>query len=383
MVELVRSDSQFLIGGLVDYNALIRKELDVMTPYAPGLRASELKKRFGRDRFIKLSSNEHPAGPVPEALRAMAALSSRLNRYPDGSGRALKRRIAKWLDVDRANVAIGAGSNELIRLIAQAVLRPGDEVVFSWPSFVVYPMVAQMFGAIAVRVPLNETDTHDLEMMLQAITERTKLVFLCNPNNPTGTIYHRLSFERFLSKVPEHVLVVADEAYFEFVTDEHFPDALEYFDGSRPLCVLRTFSKIYSLAGLRIGYGVLPEPVRIAIDKLREPFNTNMLGQIAAYYSLTAYDEIDRRIQENAECRARLCEAFDALGFEYAMPHANFVYLKSDRPMELFEALLGEGIIVRDFGDTPALRVSIGFPEDIDAAVEAFENVADRLGGKE
>lgn len=367
----------------MDYNALIRKELDGMTPYVPGLRASELKKRFGRDSFIKLSSNEHPAGPVPEALRAISVLSSKLNRYPDGSGRALKRRIAKWLDVDRANVAIGAGSNELIRLIAQAVLRPGDEVVFSWPSFVVYPMVTQMFGATAVRVPLNETDTHDLDMMLQAITERTRLVFLCNPNNPTSTIYHKLSFERFLGKVPEHVLVVVDEAYFEFVTDEHFPDALEYFDGSRPLCVLRSFSKIYSLAGLRIGYGVLPEPVRIAVDKLREPFNTNMLGQIAAYYSLTACDEINRRIQENAECRARLCEALDVLGFEYATPHANFVYLKSDRPIELFEALLGEGIIVRDFGNTPALRVSTGSPEDIDAVIEAFENVVDRLGKKE
>lgn len=381
MAELVKEDSRLLIGGPVDYSALIRKELDDMTPYTPGLRASELRKRFGRDDFIKVSSNEYHAGPVPEALRAIAALSSRVNRYPDGSARALKRRIAKWLDVDHANVAVGAGSNELIRLIAQAVLRPGDEVVFSWPSFVVYPMVAQMFGATAVRVPLSETDTHDLDRMLQAITERTRIVFLCNPNNPTGTIYHRLAFERFLSEVPEHVLVVADEAYFEFVTDEHFPDALEYFDGSRPLCVLRTFSKIYSLAGLRIGYGVLPEPVRVAVDKLREPFNTNMLGQIAAYYSMMAYDEIDRRTRENAECRTRLCEAFDELGFEYAASQANFVYLKCDRPKELFEALLGEGIIVRDFGDTPALRVTVASPEDTDAVIEAFESASARLGG--
>jgi len=264
-------------GGHVDWDTLIRDELGPMVPYAPGLRGSEVREQCGCEVIHKLSSNENPYGPVPAAIEAMAALAPRLNRYPDGSARSLKAALAKHLGVAIQNIAVGNGSNELLRLIAQAVLRPGDECVFSWPSFVVYPMVTQLMGATSVKVGLNEGQAHDLDAMLDAITDRTRLVFLCNPNNPTGTIYGRDAFDRFMRAVPEHVLVVADEAYFEYVTSAEYPDSLTWFDGERPLCVLRTFSKIYSLAGLRVGYGVFPEPMVTALNKTREPFNVSSI----------------------------------------------------------------------------------------------------------
>ncbi|MDZ4180466.1 MAG: histidinol-phosphate transaminase [Coriobacteriia bacterium] len=364
----------------MDFDALIRPELEPMVPYAPGLRVSEVRKRSGKETILKLSSNEHPCGPFPSAIRAMEAVLPRLNRYPDGSARTLRTRLSKGLGVGFDQVVVGNGSNELIRLIAQAVLRPGDEVVFAWPSFVVYPMVTQMFGATAVKVPLNASDGYDIPAMLAAITERTRLVFLCNPNNPTGTIYQKIAFEHYLDQVPDHVLTVVDEAYFEFVEDEQYPDTLRYFDGSRPLCTLRTFSKIYSLAGLRIGYAVVPEQLRVALDKLREPFNVDTVAQIAAYYSLADGAEVERRRRENQEQKTYLYASFDRLGIDYVPSETNFVYFKTEKPVEVFQALLEEGVIVRDFGNAPALRVGVGTPEDTEITVAAFEAVLEKLG---
>ena len=371
-----------LDGGLVDWDRLIRDELAPMVPYAPGLRASEVREQCGCDVIHKLSSNENPYGPVPLAVDAMTALLPRLNVYPDGSARALRGALASHLAVEASNVVVGNGSNELIRLIAQAVLRPGDECVFAWPSFVVYPMVTQLMGATAVRVGLTEGQVHDLDAMLQAITDRTRLVFLCNPNNPTGTIYTRADFAKFMDQVPDDVLVVVDEAYFEYATDKEYPNALEWFDGIRPLCVLRTFSKIYSLAGLRIGYGVLPEQMVLAVNKIREPFNVSSVSQVAAYYSLQDGPEIARRREVNAEQRAVLTRAFDRLGVRWFPSETNFVYILTDTPVELFRELLAFGVIVRDFGTAPALRVGVGSPDGTAATVAAFEgalaNMADR-----
>lgn len=362
------------------WERLIRAELEGLVPYAPGLRASQVRERSGRSEILKLSSNEHPAGPVPLAREAMRAVLGRLNRYPDGGAVALRRKLASRLGVRFEEVAVGNGSNELLRLLAQAVLRPGDEVVYAWPSFVVYPMVVNIFGARHVRVPLDEDEVHDLDAMAEAVTENTRLVFLCNPNNPTGTIYTRAAFERFLDRVPEHVLVVLDEAYFEFVTREDYPDGLRYFDGSRPLVVTRTFSKIYSLAGLRIGYAIAPEPLVRAIDALREPFNVNTVAQVGAYYSLDDEAEVERRRAENQEQKTYLYSGFDRLGIRWVPSETNFVYVKTKRPVEVFQALLEEGVIVRDFGNAPALRVGVGTPKDTRRTIEAFEAVVARLG---
>jgi histidinol-phosphate aminotransferase len=364
----------------MDWDDLIREELAPMVPYAPGLRASEVRERSGRDSILKLSSNENPYGPVPAALEAIEAVLPRLNVYPDGSARALKERLAEKLGVSTDHLVVGNGSNELLRLVAQAVLRPGDEVVFAWPSFVVYPMVTQLMGATAVRVPLTSGEVHDLDAMLSAITEKTRLVFLCNPNNPTGTIYDRDAFVRFLEGMPPHVLVVVDEAYFEYATSESYPDTLEWFDGKRPLCVLRTFSKIYSLAGLRVGYGIFPPEMVAALNKIREPFNVNTVAQVAAYYSLADEVEVVRRRTENAEQKERLYECFERLGIPYVRSETNFVYILTEKPVELFEALLSHGIIVRGFGTAPALRVGVCTPEGTSETIAAFEAVIDELG---
>jgi histidinol-phosphate aminotransferase len=364
----------------VDYDALIRAELGPMRPYAPGLRASEVRELSGRDEVRKLSSNENPYGPVPGALAGMRAVLSKLNVYPDGSVRALKRRLCEHLQVASENLVVGNGSNELIRLIAQAVLAPGDECVFAWPSFVVYPMACQLMGATEVRVPLAEGEVHDLVAMADAITERTKLIFLCNPNNPTGTIYSRTEFEAFLDKVPEDVLLIIDEAYFEYATSTEYPDGLTYFDGLRGLGVLRTFSKIYSMAGARIGYGVLPEPLVSAVNKIREPFNVNTIAQVGAYYSLDDQAEVCRRRDENQEQKTHLYACFDRLGISYVPSETNFVYVHTDKPVEVFQALLSHGVIVRDFGSAPALRVGVGSPEDTKVTIAAFDGVVAKLG---
>ena len=362
------------------WDHLIREELADLTPYAPGLRASQVRERSGRDVILKLSSNEHPCGPSPLARQAIEAVLPRLNRYPDGGSVALREKLAARLGFELAEVTVGNGSNELLRLCAQAVLRPGDEVVYAWPSFIVYPMVTNIFKATHVRVPLGEDAAHDLEAMLAAITDKTRLVFLCNPNNPTGTIYHRDAFERFLERLPAHVLLIVDEAYFEFVTDERYPDGLHYFDGVRPLVVLRTFSKIYSLAGLRVGYGVAPEPLVRAIDTLREPFNVSSVAQIAAYYALDDEAEVRRRRAENQEQKTYLYSCFDRLGISYVPSETNFVWVHTKKPVEVFQALLSQGVIVRDFGVTPALRVGVGTPDDTKATIAAFEAVVAELG---
>jgi len=364
----------------VDWAAMIRPELDGMKPYAPGLRASEVRARCGRDEVCKLSSNEYPLGPVPRAIEAMTAVLPHLNRYPDGSVRALTAKLGEHWGVDERFITVTNGSNELLRLIAQVVLRPGDEVVYAWPSFVVYPIVTRLFGANAVSVPLTPDARHDLPAMLAAVTERTRLLFLCNPNNPTGTIYSRAEFDAFLAALPEHVLLVLDEAYFEFVDDAEYPDGLTYFDGERPIVVARTFSKIYSLAGARVGYGFLPPALKAAVDAAREPFNVNSVAQVGAYYSLEDQPEVVRRKHENREQKTYLYSCFDRLGIAYVPSHANFVWVKTERPVEVFEELLREGVIARGFGDTPALRLGVGEPEDTRRTIAALEAIVGRLG---
>ncbi len=364
----------------MDWDALIREEVKPLVPYAPGLRVSEVRERSGRERIVKLSSNESPYGPFPSAIRAMQEVLPRLNRYPDGGARSLRERLADKFAVDKANISLAAGSNELLRLIAEARISPGDEVVFAWPRFIVYPAVTQIFGGTAVRVPLSADEVHDLDAMADAVTEKTKIVFLCNPNNPTGTMYRGNEFARFLERVPESVPIVVDEAYYEYVTDDDYPRTLDYFDPNGRIVVLRTFSKIYSLAGLRVGYGIVPTALARAIDQVREPFNVSSVGQVAAYYSLADEAEVERRRRENQEQKAYLYSCFDRLGVKYVLSETNFVWVKTERPVEVFEALLQEGIIVRAFGPTPALRVGVGTPEETRMACEAFEAVVDKLG---
>jgi histidinol-phosphate aminotransferase len=364
----------------VDWDEFIRPELAGMKPYAPGLRASEVRERTGRDDVSKLSSNEYPLGPVPLAVEAMAAVLPHLNRYPDGSARALKAALAAHWGAEERFLSVTNGSNELLRLIAQAVLRPGDEVVYAWPSFVVYPLVTRMFGGTAVPIALTSDECHDLPAMLAAVTDRTRIVFLCNPNNPTGTIVRREEFEAFLAALPSHVLLVMDEAYFEFVDDPEFPDGMRYFDGERPIVVARTFSKMYSLAGARVGYGFMPAPLAAAVDAIREPFNVNTVAQIGACYSLKDQPEVVRRKQMNREQKTYLYSCFDRLGISYVPSQTNFIWVATQRPTEAFEDLLREGVIARGFGDTPAIRLGVGTELDTQRTIAALESIVGRVG---
>jgi len=359
----------------MNWTDFIRAHVHPMAPYAPGMREEQVCEIAGTDDLVKVSSNESPFPPFQSAQEAGARVLEELNRYPDGGSNELKSALSARLAVSADNLVVGNGSNELLILLAYATVGEGDEIVYGWPSFIVYPLMGQLTGATTVQVPLNAREEFDLDAILDVITPATKLVLLCNPNNPTGTCYTKEQFSAFMDAVPDHVLVVVDEAYCEFVVNEQYPNALDWFDGERPLCVLRTFSKIYSMAGARCGYGIMPHDLICALDKVRAPFNVNNVAQAMAIASLADEAELDKRILVNAEQRDRLQEAFDRLGIAYAPSQTNFVWIHAENAQELFDALLKKGVIVRSFGQGNALRVGIGSPEETSRIIEAFEQL--------
>lgn len=359
----------------MNWNTFFRKNLEIMHPYAPGLRGSEVREKTHCDEVLKISSNENPYPPFPRALEAGAQILQHLNRYPDGSSRDLRKRLSEKYNVNSENIIVGNGSNELLVQIAESCLMPGDEVVYCWPSFIVYRIGCQLMGATPVELPLDEHGSFDLDAILGAITEKTKIVFLCNPNNPSGNIYNKQAFERFMNNVPEHVLVCVDEAYAEYCTDEDYESAMSHFDAKKSLVILRTFSKIYSLAGARVGFAIAPVEVVEALDKIREPFNTNTVAQAMAYYSLDDSAELDRRVKENEHARAMFAEALTSWGMDFVSSHTNFVFVYFKNPQEVFDALLAEGIIVRNFAHAGALRIGIGTAQDTKRLISAFEKL--------
>lgn len=352
-----------------------RAALERIDPYRAGKRASEIRHELNLERVIKLSSNESPFPPVKQASKAINQALIGLNRYPDGACGLLKGKLAAHLDVPSETLIVGNGSNELLRLLAQVVLEPGDEVVMASPSFIVYPIVAEMTGASAIKVPLEDF-AHDLSGMAAAITSKTKLIFICNPNNPTGTIVSADDCRKFMESVPKDVLVCFDEAYHEFVADPAYGTALGLRNDFENIVVLRTFSKIYGLAGARIGYGVAPPEVAEAIDKVREPFNVNLLGQIGAYYSLDAQHEIRRRAEVNRRERKTVEAALDGLNFERAVSQTNFVYFDPGiSAAEAFDRLTRHGIIVRAFSQGDHIRATLGTPQENRRLLAALEHL--------
>ncbi|MEW6189057.1 MAG: histidinol-phosphate transaminase [Actinomycetota bacterium] len=359
-------------------NDICRPELDGLKPYKPGKPISEVQCELKLKKVIKLASNESPYPPFPRAIAAVERIFRDLNRYPDANCTALKGRLASFLDVPEPNIMIGNGSNELIRLIANAVLNPGEEVIFAKPSFIVYPTVTRMMGGICREIPLNNF-RHDLPAMLKAISEKTKMIIICNPNNPTGTIVFEDEVSEFLEKIRGGVVVVFDEAYFEYVEDERYPDGIDYFRQGKLVAILRTFSKIYSLAGFRIGYGVAPNFLVEAVSKIREPFNVNALAQVAALASLDCQDEVIRRKRLNAEGKRYLYGEFETLGLECVPTEANFIWVNVERDSrEIFKKLLHRGVIVRTgdiFGYDTYLRVTIGTREENEEFIAALKEV--------
>jgi histidinol-phosphate aminotransferase len=354
-----------------------------IVPYEPGKPVEEVQRELGLERVVKLASNEGPYGPFPAALEALAGGIQDLNRYPDGGAYRLRRALAERHDVRFEEIAVGAGADGVIDCLAQVALDPGAEIVLGWPSFPSPVIDALKLGAVPRQIPLRD-GRYDLTAMLDAVGPRTKLVYVCHPNNPTGTMNTRAELDEYFGRVPEHVLTILDQAYFEYVDDGEYPDGVEEYvkQGARAI-VLRTFSKLYGLAGLRIGYGVGPASLGTAIGKVRRAFDVNQLAQEAALASMGDPAEIERRRRENAVQRARVEQALRDHGFEPVAPAvANFVFAavgEDSRP--LFEQLLREGVIVRPthgFGASGAIRVTVGTAEENEVFAEALARVRAR-----
>jgi histidinol-phosphate aminotransferase len=355
-----------------------------LVPYEPGKPVEEVQRELGLERVVKLASNEGPFGPFPEALDALAATAAELNRYPDGGAYRLRAALAQRHEVRFEEIALGAGADGVVDALSQVSLDPGDEVVCGWPSFPSYVIGAKKLGAAARMIALVD-GRYDLQGMLSAVTARTKLVYICHPNNPTGTMNTREELDAYFERVPDHVVTVLDQAYFEYVDDPDYADGIEeYAKTGRRVVVLRTFSKIFGLAGLRVGYGVAPAGLVEAIGKVRRAFDITSPAQVAAIASLAAPradSELERRRRLNAEGRPAIEQALQEHGFDPVGPAvANFVFAEvGEDSRSLFEQLLREGVIVRPthgFGAPGAIRVSVGTPEENAFFFEALGRVA-------
>lgn len=343
----------------------IRPSLLAVKNYTPGKPIEEVQREFGLDEVIKLASNENCMGASPKALAAVRKNLSRVNRYPDALSFYLKEKLAAFLGVESGNIVVGNGSDEIICMAVRTFVEPGDEVVIASPTFLIYEIVSQLHDARITLVPVRKDLKHDLAAMKAAITDRTKIVFIANPDNPTGTYVNRAELEAFLDGLPGHVVVFLDEAYYEFAADVYadYPNGLNYL-GRPGLIVSRTFSKAYGLAGLRVGYAVAGTEVAAYLDRTREPFNVNLLAQVAAEAALGDKAFLKKTLAHVAKEREFLCAEIVKMGLSFIPSATNFLVLDLKRDCkEVFTALLRKGVIVRDmkaWGLDTHIRVTIG-----------------------
>jgi len=352
--------------------------LKTLLPYSPGKPIEEVEREFGVAGAAKLASNENPFGPSPLALKAMQEAAATVHRYPDGAGTALKACLAERLGVEPAQIALGNGSNELLELAARIFLQPGDEAVMARPAFIIYRMACQALGAVAVEVPCRDF-VHELAGMAAAVSSRTKLLFVGNPNNPTGTAVPPATLEAFVRRLPPEPLLILDEAYWEFLPEGERPRSLDWVREGRRCFVLRTFSKIYGLAGLRVGYGVGPPELVGLLDRLRAPFNVNALAQVAAAAALEDRAHVTRTVAGTAEGRAALTAGLTALGFRPVPSVTNFLLVDVRRDgAAVAEALLRRGVIVRPmgaYGLPTHLRITVGTDLQCEALIAALRAI--------
>lgn len=352
----------------------VHPDIQSLSPYVPGKPIDELQRELGLTQVIKLASNENPLGPSPKALAALVGAGDTLHRYPDGGAYRLRQAIADRWKVTSEHIILGNGSDEILGLLARTFLAPGDEAVMADHTFVIYKMEVTAAHGKPVVVPLANW-THDLDAMARAVTPRTRLLFVCNPNNPTGTMVSADTVNRLMAQIPRDVIVVFDEAYIEYVRDPQFPDSIAYVNQGRNAIVLRTFSKIYGLAGLRIGYGVTTPEINNFLNRVRPPFNANSLAQRAALAALGDDEHVAKSRAVNAAGMEQLTNGLRALGFIPIPSQANFLYFDVKRDGRLiFDALLREGIIVRHIEGT-MLRVTIGQANENTAFLHALKKV--------
>lgn len=355
----------------------VKPHIAGLQPYVPGKPIEEVERELGIQGSVKLASNENPLGPSPRAAEAIRKAAGRVHRYPDGACTRLRQALAERLGVGPGQIVFGAGSDELLELLAKAFLGPGDEAVFAWPSFAMYPIVTRGMGATAVQVPLDANLVHDLPALAAAVSERTRIVFVCNPNNPTGTSVGAEAFERFASSLPDDVVLAVDEAYVEYARRADFPDALAWVARRPGMVVLRTFSKIYGLAGVRVGYGVMDEELAGYLERARHPFNVSLLAEEAALAALGDDDHVERSRRVNAEGIAFLEKALGTLGIPTWPSDANFVLARTGAGA--YERLLRLGVIVRPmagFGLSDHVRITVGTAEENERLVKALQLLA-------
>lgn len=346
---------------------LARPEIFNLKPYIPGKPIEEVKRELGLSDVIKMASNENPLGASPLAVQAVREAIDQLHIYPDSNCYYLRQKLADKFGVAENMILLGNGSDELLRLIAETFLRPGDEVIFAKPTFVEYEFTALVMGAKCVAVPLKE-DRHDLPAMLEAVNGATRIVYLCNPNNPTGTYVNKSELDRFVASLPDDVILIIDEAYGEYATNEDYPDGLSYVRDGRNAIVLRTFSKIYGLAALRIGYGLCSTELAALVQRVSEPFNVNLLAQTAATAALDDNEHVQRSRANNVEGMQYLTRALEEIGLPWIPSQANFLLIDTGRGCRtVFEKLLTRGVIVRTgdvYGYPRHIRVTVGRPQD-------------------
>ena len=368
-----------------DFLSLATPGVQRLQPYQPGKPLEELAREYGITEAVKLASNENPLGPSPKAREAVCAQLAELARYPDGNGFALKQALAARHGIATNRITLGNGSNDVLEMVARAFAGPEQEIVFSEHAFAVYPIVTAAVGARPIVVPAKDYG-HDLAAMAEAIGEDTRIVFIANPNNPTGTWLGEAELATFLDRVPPHVLVVLDEAYYEYASDpatglEDYPDGSRWLDRHPNLILTRTFSKAYGLAGLRVGYALSHPQVADLLNRVRQPFNVNSLALAAAEAALADRQHLQRSVLLNVAGLAQLQEGFERLGLQALPTAGNFVCVKVGQGMAVYEALLREGVIVRpvdNYGLPEYLRVSVGTEAENARFLTALEKVLGR-----
>jgi histidinol-phosphate aminotransferase len=353
--------------GVLEMNNFVkdkaRPEVFTLKPYVPGKPIDEVKRELGLDDIIKLASNENPLGSSPKAIEAVEQNLGMMHLYPDANCFNLKKRLAALTGISENGILVGNGSDEILMLLSTTFINRGDQIIFAQPSFSEYEFTAKIMGGECSAVPLVNF-THDLDSLLAAINPKTKMVYICNPNNPTGTIVGAADIERFMDKVPDDVLVVFDEAYGEYAESLDFASGLEYVKAGRNVIVLHTFSKIYGLAALRVGYGLTLPEIAQAVEMITEPFNVNMLAQAAALAAIDDTDHVEHSREVNSAGKKYLYDEFNKMGLDYIPTEANFIFLDTGKnSQEVFQTMLRLGVIIRTgdiFGLPSFIRVTIG-----------------------
>ena len=349
-----------------------------LVAYKPGKPIDETARELGLepDQIVKLASNENPLGPSPKAQEAIARIASGVHIYPDGASFNLRNALASNLGVDFDQTVVGAGSSEIIELLCHALLNPESEVIAAKHAFSMYPIMAKVFGAKYVEIDNKGDWTHDLQAMLDAVTPQTRIIFITNPTNPLGTVVSQEEIDDFMSKVPDHVVVAFDEAYHEFATNP--AETIKYVRDGRNVIVLRTFSKVYGLAGLRVGYGLAPTQITGMLHKVRTPFNLNLVAQEAAFAALKDEEHLSKTVENNRVGLEFFAKAFDRMGLEYIPSQGNFILVKVGDGVAVFKKMLQQGIITRDqssYGLPEWVRISIGTPEENARCLKVLESV--------